>query len=76
MNHRNHRKIVIIDNEISYVGGFNVGDEYLGKNKRFGYWRDTHIRINGYATVDLNLRFLADWKYASKENVDLSKEII
>ena len=40
MNNRNHRKIVI-DGTIGYVGGFNVGDEYIGKSKKFGYWRDT-----------------------------------
>ncbi|RZH87915.1 cardiolipin synthase, partial [Staphylococcus aureus] len=42
MNNRNHRKIVVIDGHIGYVGGFNVGDEYLGKSTKFGYWRDTH----------------------------------
>ncbi|MDE7068270.1 MAG: PLDc N-terminal domain-containing protein, partial [Schaedlerella arabinosiphila] len=43
MNYRNHRKIVVIDGRIGFVGGFNVGREYLGKNKKFGYWRDTHL---------------------------------
>lgn len=76
MNHRNHRKIVVIDNKIGYIGGFNVGDEYLGKNKKFGYWRDTHIRINGPSINDLNIRFLADWKYAYKEDINLKREII
>ena len=72
MNFRNHRKIVVIDNKIGFVGGFNVGDEYLGKDKKFGYWRDTHIKFKGSAVKDLNLRFLADWRYATKEEVDLS----
>ena len=72
MNFRNHRKIVVIDNKIGFVGGFNVGDEYLGKDKNFGYWRDTHIKFKGSAVKDLNLRFLADWRYATKEEVDLS----
>ena len=49
LNYRNHRKIVVIDGRIGYVGGFNVGDEYLGLNKKFGYWRDTHLRIEGSA---------------------------
>ncbi|MBE6049318.1 MAG: cardiolipin synthase [Clostridium sp.] len=71
MNFRNHRKIVVIDNTIGFVGGFNVGDEYLGKNKKFGYWRDTHIKIKGSAVHDLNLRFLADWRYATKEDISL-----
>lgn len=72
MNFRNHRKIVVIDNKIGFVGGFNVGDEYLGKDPKFGYWRDTHIKIQGSAVDDLNLRFLADWRYATKEDVDLT----
>ena len=73
MNFRNHRKIVVIDNKVGFIGGFNVGDEYLGKNKKFGYWRDTHIKFKGSAVKDLNLRFLADWRYATKEEVDLSQ---
>ena len=76
MNFRNHRKIVVIDNTIGFVGGFNVGDEYLGKDKKFGYWRDTHIKFEGSAVKDLNLRFLADWRYATKEVVDLEKILI
>ena len=72
MNFRNHRKIVVIDNKIGFVGGFNVGDEYLGKDDKFGYWRDTHIKFKGSAVKDLNLRFLADWRYATKEEVTLN----
>src|SRR5699024_2687089 len=44
LNYRNHRKIAVIDGKIGYVGGFNVGDEYLGLDDKFGYWRDTHLR--------------------------------
>lgn len=73
MNFRNHRKIVVIDNNVGFVGGFNVGDEYLGKNSKFGYWRDTHIKFTGSAVNDLNLRFLADWRYATKEEVSLEE---
>lgn len=61
MNYRNHRKVVVIDGEIGYTGGFNVGDEYLGFDKNFGYWRDTHLRIKGEAVSSLNLRFINDW---------------
>ncbi len=73
MNFRNHRKIVVIDDKTGFLGGFNVGDEYLGKDKKFGYWRDTHIKFKGSAVKDLNLRFLADWRYATKEDVDLTQ---
>ncbi|WRN72571.1 hypothetical protein UM582_12755 [Staphylococcus aureus] len=60
MNNRNHRKIIIIDGQLGYVGGFNIGDEYLGLGK-LGYWRDTHLRIQGDAVDALQLRFILDW---------------
>lgn len=65
LNYRNHRKIVVIDGRIGYVGGFNVGDEYLGLDKKFGYWRDTHLRIEGSALHPLQTRFLLDWNQAA-----------
>jgi cardiolipin synthase len=67
MNFRNHRKLVIIDGKIGYVGGFNVGDEYLGLNSNFGYWRDTHLRIQGAAVYALQTRFILDWNQASDD---------
>ncbi len=66
INFRNHRKIVVIDGKVGYVGGFNVGDEYINKGKQFDYWRDTHIRIQGEAVNELNKRFILDWDYASE----------
>ncbi len=69
INYRNHRKIVVIDNKIGYVGGFNIGDEYLGKDKKFGPWRDTHLRMVGTSVLGLKLRFMKDWHYASKEPI-------
>lgn len=66
INNRNHRKIVVIDGQIGYIGGFNVGDEYLGLSKKFGYWRDTHVRIKGSAVDALELRFMLDWNSQSK----------
>ncbi|WP_367300681.1 cardiolipin synthase [Leuconostoc carnosum] len=60
-NFRNHRKIAIIDGNVGYIGGFNVGDQYLSKFKKFGHWRDTHIRIHGDAVLSLQSRFLMDW---------------
>lgn len=47
INYRNHRKIVVIDDCIGYVGGFNIGKEYIDKDPKFGHWRDTHMRITG-----------------------------
>ncbi len=69
INYRNHRKIVVIDNKIGYVGGFNIGKEYIGLDDKFGYWRDTHLRIQGSGIISLHLRFLLDWNYAAKENL-------
>lgn len=63
INHRNHRKIVVIDGRVAYTGGFNIGDEYIGKNERMGRWRDTHLRIEGPAVFDLQARFLLDWDF-------------
>jgi cardiolipin synthase len=65
LNYRNHRKLVIIDGLTGYVGGFNVGDEYLGLHPKFGYWRDTHLRIQGGAVYALQTRFILDWNQAS-----------
>lgn len=63
INYRNHRKIIIIDGSVGFVGGLNVGDEYLGKSQYFGFWRDTHLYIKGEAVRTLQLIFLQDWYY-------------
>lgn len=72
LNFRNHRKIVVIDGRIGYIGGFNVGDEYLGLNKKFGYWRDTHLRIEGSSVHPLQTRFILDWNQASENKIAYS----
>lgn len=75
VNYRNHRKIVVIDGRIGFVGGFNIGREYIGKDKKFGYWRDTHICIEGSAVTSLAVRFVLDWNYAAKENLFLEDRL-
>ncbi|PKM52301.1 MAG: cardiolipin synthase [Firmicutes bacterium HGW-Firmicutes-7] len=75
-NYRNHRKIVVIDGRIGYVGGFNIGDEYIGKSKKFGYWRDTHLKIIGDSVISLQLRFFLDWRHASKKLLEISTHYI
>ena len=72
-NYRNHRKLAVIDGIIGYTGGFNIAREYLGLKKKFGYWRDTHIRITGQSVQDINARFILDWRAASKEKIILSE---
>ena len=69
INYRNHRKLAIIDGKIGYIGGFNIGDEYLGFNKRFGYWRDTHLRVEGNAVSNMQTRFILDWNQASRKDI-------
>ncbi|MFN2363106.1 MAG: cardiolipin synthase, partial [Halarsenatibacteraceae bacterium] len=65
MNYRNHRKNLIIDGQIGYLGGINVGDEYIGRSERFGDWRDTHLRLKGESVNSMQHRFLLDWSFAS-----------
>ncbi|HOT21144.1 MAG TPA: cardiolipin synthase [Sedimentibacter sp.] len=69
INYRNHRKIVVIDGIVGFVGGFNVGNEYMGLNNKIGYWRDTHLKIRGDAVIDLQTRFFLDWSHASKQEL-------
>lgn len=66
INFRNHRKLVIVDGRVAYVGGLNVGDEYMGRSKRFGPWRDTHMRIEGPAVAGFQVPFAEDWNYVTK----------
>ena len=69
MNYRNHRKIVVIDNKVGYVGGFNIGREYISRDPKFGYWRDTHLKLTGGSVLSLQIRFALDWNYAAGENL-------
>ncbi len=69
MNYRNHRKIVVIDGKTAFVGGFNIGKEYVGLNPKFGYWRDTHLMFRGSAVLSLHIRFILDWNYTTKQNL-------
>ena len=61
INYRNHRKIVVIDGEIGYTGGMNVGQEYIDGGDRFATWRDTHLRLTGQAVAALEKLFAARW---------------
>lgn len=68
-NYRNHRKIVVIDDRVGYVGGFNIGKEYVDLDDGFGHWRDTHLRLTGDGVAGLQRRFLLDWNYAAGEQL-------
>lgn len=67
-NFRNHRKIIVIDGTIGFVGGLNIGDEYLGRVKSIGFWRDTHLMVKGEAVRTLQLIFLQDWYYMTNHS--------
>ena len=67
LNFRNHRKIVVVDGIAAWVGGLNVGDDYLGKHKKLSPWRDTHLFINGPAALLAQAIFMSDWHWASSE---------
>lgn len=67
INFRNHRKTVVVDGRIGFVGGFNVGDEYADPTSRYGTWRDTHCRLTGPMVTQLQLVFAEDWYGATTE---------
>jgi len=72
LNFRNHRKVVVVDGKTAWIGGHNVGDEYLGKDPKVGRWRDTHVKINGPAALAAQLSFLEDYHWATNELPDVT----
>lgn len=74
INHRNHRKIVVIDDSIAYIGGMNIGDEYMSlkKNKSLN-WRDTHLRIEGSAVEYVARCFAQDWAFGTGKEVPVKR---
>ena len=68
-NLRNHRKIVVVDGQIGFTGGMNVGDDYMGLNPRLGFWRDTHLKLRGPVVLQLQQVFAEDWFYATGQEV-------
>ncbi len=67
LNFRNHRKIVVVDGKSTWIGGLNIGDDYLGQDKKLSPWRDTHLRIDGPAALVAQAIFISDWHWASKD---------
>jgi cardiolipin synthase len=72
LNFRNHRKMVVVDGKVAWVGGHNVGDEYVGRDPEFSPWRDTHVRIEGPAALQLQITILSDWYWATRELLDVN----
>lgn len=73
LHQRNHRRITVIDGKVSYIGGFNIGEEYLGKDPKFGRWRDYQLRIEGDGAVDMERKFADDWHADTGEKLSLYK---
>lgn len=69
VNFRNHRKVVIVDGHVAWLGGHNIGDEYLGLSKKFGHWRDTHLKITGPAVLTVQIAFIEDWHWATEQQL-------
>ncbi|MDG5492126.1 cardiolipin synthase [Psychroserpens sp. SPM9] len=72
-NYRNHRKIVVIDGQIGYVGGINISDNYVNSPDSNKYWRDTHLRIDGEATKVLQFHFLTTWDFVTKREIEIKE---
>jgi cardiolipin synthase len=68
-NFRNHRKIIVTDGKVGFVGGLNIGEEYLGEDDDFGFWCDTHVMLEGEAVQMLHAAFLLDWKFVCGERL-------
>ncbi len=74
LNFRNHRKMVVVDGVTGWVGGHNVGDEYLGLDPEFTPWRDTHVRLEGPIVMEIQATILGDWYWAVREIPELNWE--
>jgi cardiolipin synthase len=68
-NYRNHRKIVVVDGNKGFTGGINIGDEYNHKDEYYGFWRDTHVYLEGDAIRSMNLIFASDWEFTTGESL-------
>ena len=75
-SYRSHRKSIIIDGQIAYVGGVNLADEYFNRIKRFGYWKDAMLRVEGDSVNSLTLSFLSMWDHQSKQPLDKSEYLV
>ncbi|PFD35080.1 cardiolipin synthase [Bacillus cereus] len=71
LDHRNHRRISVIDGRIGYIGGFNIGKKYLGEKAKLGHWRDYHLQIRGEGVQDLEHQFVLDWKKNSEKPIPI-----
>lgn len=73
LNYRNHRKIIIVDGKVGFVGGINVDDKYINNGKYRLYWRDTHLMFEGIAVWNLQYIFMSDWNFSTDERIAIDK---
>jgi cardiolipin synthase A/B len=78
LNYRNHRKIIVVDGKVGFVGGINISDRYINevpkKRKKYElYWRDTHMQVQGSAVYSLQYLFLSDWSFASGQDIEFKE---
>lgn len=70
MNYRNHRKIVVVDGRVGYIGGANIGREYVGKKEKISPWRDSHLKVSGGVINSLNMRFWQDYTFSTGKKME------
>lgn len=76
INYRNHRKIVVVDGESAWVGGLNIGDEYVHRDPVLSPWRDTHVHVRGPSVLCCQMSFVEDWYWATGEMPELMWDVV
>ena len=76
LNHRDHRKITVIDGKVAFCGGINIADEYINRHDRFGHWKDTGVMLKGEAVRSFVLMFLQQWQFAMQESMEVEEFLI
>ncbi len=76
MNNRDHRKILVVDGNVAFTGGINLADEYIGEKTRFGYWKDTGVRIEGGAARSFICMFFNVWNAFRKDKEDVGEYLL
>lgn len=76
MNNRDHRKILVIDGKVAFTGGANIADEYINEKRRFGYWKDTGVRVKGDAVSSFSIMFMKMWNAFAKEKEDITDYLL
>jgi len=72
-NHRNHDKLIIVDNKVAFTGGLNIGDDYSHLYSKYGFWNDLHFKLEGEIVSEMNKKFILDWFDNTKEKLESPK---